>query len=108
MLSNPTLIDIRNAVLTVFLIIMVVVVNVSALWNAYSLIGAVNAFPQIIGPIEKGAAIEAFIKAFAIIFISAKGTIPLLGLVIDLFTAFRTLNHHFHLNDSVSLMNWDS
>jgi len=94
---NPTLIDIRDAVLTVLVIVIFIIVNVSALGKAYSLIGAVHTFPQIAGPIEKGTSIIAFVKAFTVILISAKGAVIFLCFLIDFFTAFWTLNHIFTL-----------
>ena len=91
---NPTLIDIRDAVLTVLVIVIFIIVNVSALGKAYSLIGAVHTFPQIAGPIEKGTSIIAFVKAFTVILISAKGTVIFPCFFINFLTAFGTLYHH--------------
>ena len=97
MFTNPTLIDIGDSILAVFVII-VIIIDISSSERGYAFVVAIFTFLQIAVHIKECFAVVALIKSLSIIFISAKWAVLLSVIFIDFFAAFRTFHHDFTLD----------
>ena len=97
MLADPSLIYIGNSVLTVFIILIIIIIDIPGSRFGYAFIMAVFTFPQITIPIEEGIAVVALKKTVTPVFISAERTVPFIVILTNFLAAIWTFRHCCHL-----------